>query len=49
MEKNLYMFHGVGYSVYFGSQEVRMEVERNRELNYEKSKEVLSSFNRKHL
>lgn len=49
MEKNLYQFHGVGYSVYFQSPRVRLEVEKNRQKNYEQSKELIASFNRKHV
>ena len=43
MEKSLYNFHGIGYSVYLGSQEVRLEVEKDRQKNYEQSKQLVAS------
>ncbi|KXJ34614.1 hypothetical protein AX282_07960 [Bacillus spizizenii] len=40
MEKAMLLSHGIGYEEYGCRLETRMKVERQRELDYEKSKRI---------
>ncbi len=40
MEKAMHLSHGIGYEEYGRRLETRMKVERQRELDYEKSKRI---------
>ncbi|WP_219621106.1 hypothetical protein [Bacillus sp. UMB0893] len=47
MEKALMQSHGMGYAVYSRNHEKRMEVEKNREKDYQKSKMIFAVLERK--
>ncbi|KJJ40530.1 hypothetical protein UM89_19250 [Bacillus subtilis] len=40
MEKAMQLSHGIGYEEYGRRLEIRLKVERQRELDYEKSKRI---------
>ncbi|MDX8290176.1 MULTISPECIES: hypothetical protein [Metabacillus] len=47
MEKALMQSHKMGYAVYSRNHEKRMEVEKNREEDYQKSKQLFAELDRK--
>ncbi|WP_430743261.1 hypothetical protein [Bacillus atrophaeus] len=47
MEKAMHKTYGIGYGEYSRRLDARMEVERQRELDYEKSKHFSEQFNEK--
>jgi hypothetical protein len=47
MEKALMQSHKMGYAVYSRNHEKRMEVEKNRDEDYQKSKQLFAELDRK--
>ncbi|MBS4190662.1 hypothetical protein KHA94_10750 [Bacillus sp. FJAT-49705] len=47
MEKAMRGSHGVGYALYSQKHEVRMKVEKKRQEDYIKSKQMVADFERK--
>ncbi len=39
--------HGVGYEVYCQKQDIRLSVEKKREQDYIKSRQIVAQFDRK--
>ncbi|WP_245629815.1 hypothetical protein [Domibacillus robiginosus] len=47
MEKAMHASHGVGYAEYNQKHEVRMDIEQQREEDYQQSRRMVADFNRK--
>ncbi|WP_239421996.1 hypothetical protein [Bacillus sp. CGMCC 1.16541] len=44
MEKAMFQAHGIGYAEYSRKLEQQLRVEKRRELDYEKSKEIVQNI-----